>query len=61
MVEVKFSFIQMDFRDDVTMTQKNNFSLSQIFENSLLTSLALMLKLSLRGTMSYIVTIRLSD
>ena len=60
-VEVKFAFIQMDFWVDVVMTQKKQYFLAHILESSLLTFVALMLKLSLRGAMPEILTIRLSD
>ena len=51
----------MRFQVDVTMTQKKEFCWSHILESFLLTFTTLMLKLSLRGTMPDILTIRLSD
>ena len=51
----------MRFQVDVTMIQKKEFCWSHILESFLLTFTALMLKLSLRGTMPDILTIRLSD
>ena len=60
-VEEKFAFIQMGFRVGVIMTQKINFSFSHILESSLLTTIAFMLKLLLRGKMPDILNIRLSD
>ena len=60
-VEVKFAFIQMDFWVDVVMTQKKQYFLAHILESSLLTFVALMLKLSLRGAMPEILTTRLFD
>ena len=51
----------MGFRVDVINTQKINFSFSHILESSLLTTITLMLKLSLRGKMPDILNIRLSD